>query len=466
MSDRSPRPPGHPKPSKATDSHPRRATNANSKRGGTPSKANDVSEQKEMAGEEDVFANTQRVRTGDKTLLLCMDIDESGAKPQPKERSIEISIPDILLAASGGSFDVSSIVGMELSLGFLSQSEDSMDKAVAGVSPDAAAKSVAGEPVKPVLIPSTLPSVPIKRRMSRAEQFSALEKTIPNVKLDRQMRKTVVNTMVEMNIWKDDDEDEDDLSLTEASPSKGRSKSMANKSNKGNDSPRKKSTMISPATAAALSPNRKGSIKPVPPPVVKDTGHAATSSTSPTPAGTNTLSHSAHSASTHPTTTLSTATTTATASHATAATATSPTKHAASTASTLTAPTATAAAAARGKVAMHRPNQIPVNEQAQKRDDRQRVERETVRETLVSKAVQFLVDLNHKQDLELQQLQQQQQQQQSIQQHGSPTAMGALANKTPKEIKMIAVKKLTASLVDRALKRGRNFFNKEYVIPF
>lgn len=115
---------------------------------------------------------------------------------------------------------------------------------------------------------------------------------------------------------------------------------------------------------------------------------------------------------------------------------------------------------------MHRPNQIPVNEQAQKRDDRQRVERETVRETLVNKAVQFLVDLNHKQDLELQQLQQQQQQQQSIQQHGSPTAMGALANKTPKEIKMIAVKKLTASLVDRALKRGRNFFNKEYVIPF
>jgi hypothetical protein len=419
-----------------------------------------------MAGEEDVFANTQRVRTGDKTLLLCMDIDESGAKPQPKEKSIEISIPDILLAASGGSFDVSSIVGMELSLGFLSQSEDSMDKAMAGVSPDAAAKSVAGEPVKPVLIPSTLPSVPIKRRMSRAEQFSALEKTIPNVKLDRQMRKTVVNTMVEMNIWKDDDEDEDDLSLTEASPSKGRSKSMANKSNKGNDSPRKKSTMISPATAAALSPNRKGSIKPVPPPVVKDTGHAATSSTSPTPAGTNTLSHSAHSASTHPTTTLSTATTTATASHATAATATSPTKHATSTASTVTAPTATAAAAARGKVAMHRPNQIPVNEQAQKRDDRQRVERETVRETLVNKAVQFLVDLNHKQDLELQQLQQQQQQQQSIQQHGSPTAMGALANKTPKEIKMIAVKKLTASLVDRALKRGRNFFHKEYVIPF
>lgn len=459
MSDRSPRPPGHPKPSKAsTDSHPRRSSQVNAKRGGTPSsKIPDTSsEPKEVAGEEDVFANTQRVRTGDKTLLLCMDIDESGAKPQPKDKTIEISIPDVLLAAGGGSFDVSSIVGMELSLGFLSQSEDSMDKAMAGVSPDAS-KPVAEEPMKPIAIPSALPNVPIKRRMSRAEQFSALEKTIPNVKLDRQMRKTVVHTMVEMNIWKEDDEDEDDLSLTESSPTKGR-KSMANKSTKVNESPRKKSTLISPATVATLSPNRKSSVKPVPPPAAKDIGPAvSSSSTSPSPAVTNTTTHS----STHPTTATTTA---VTASQPTAATIASPTrKEATSTTSTLTAPTASAGAAARGKVPMHRPSQIPVNEQAQKRDDRQRVERESVREAIVNKAVQFLVDLNHKQDLELQQ--QQQQQQQPTQQHGSPTSMGALAYKSPKEIKMIAVKKLTASLVDRALKKGRNFFQKEYVFP-
>lgn len=447
MSDRSPRPPGHPKPSKAsTDSHPRRQSHAASKRTGTPSKTNEAPEQKGSVGEEDVFANTQRVRTGDKTLLLCMDIDESGARPPPKEKPIEISIPDVLLAA-GGSFDVSSIVGMELSLGFLSQSEDSMDKAAVGVSPDAAAKSVVEVAANLAPIPSALPALPIKRRMSRAEQFSALEKTIPNVKLDRQMRKTVVHTMVEMNIWKEDDEDDDDISLTASSPPKGH-KSTVPKLSKANESPRKKSTMISPATAAALSPNRKGSVKPVPP--TKEM--AVVTSTATTVDSSN---HQSHATAINPTT-LSTGTATNTTSTVTA---TSPSKQT-PTSSTLTAPTATVAGSARGKVPMHRPSQIPVNEQAQKRDDRQRAERDTVREALVNRAVQFLVDLNRKQDQELQQ--QQQQQQQTVQQHSSPTAMGALANKSPKEIKMIAVKKLTASLVDRALKRGRNFFNKEY----
>lgn len=81
MSDRNPRPPGQPRPSKtAVDANPRRnnstkPANKSTNKSNSHEKSNQNSNDQEST---DVFANTQKMKAGDRTLLLCMD-NESGS---------------------------------------------------------------------------------------------------------------------------------------------------------------------------------------------------------------------------------------------------------------------------------------------------------------------------------------------------------------------------------------------------
>jgi hypothetical protein len=363
-----------------------------------------------QVGEKEPSSVATQVMKGEKKLLLCVDIEGNTEKSNEvkAENPIEISIPDIFSIPDFNTRESFSSVGVDLSLSFMSGSEDIMDKNVRGLSPEPIA--VEPSPAKPEPIVELVPNSG-RRRMSRLEQFSALEKSLPGVKLDQKMKKSVAATMIDMNIWtEEDDENEietkrgDQYSSDKArkvilshtpnkSPTKGYNGNLATA--KAAEGRRKSVTAATPIVASALAN-------------VDDKDSA---------------------------------------------------QHAQKFLEGATAPTLAVVAAAREKVPMQRPSQIPINEQGQQRDERQRAERDTVREAIVCKAVNFLVDLNKKQDEESRQelnrhtLLQQQQQLQTL-------SMSVLATKPPKEVKAYTIKKLTASLVDRAIKRGRNAFKK------
>lgn len=398
MSNRSPRPPNQSRSSKVG-------------MGNSHSQQRKILERKVNAqvGEKEPSSVATQVMKGEKKLLLCVDIEGNTEKTNEvkAENPIEISIPDIFSIPDFNTRESFSSVGVDLSLSFMSGSEDIMDKNVRGLSPEPIA--VESSPAKPEPIEESV-SNSGHRRMSRLEQFSALEKSLPGVKLDQKMKKSVVATMIDMNIWtEEDDENEietkrgDHYSSDKArkaifshtpnkSPTKGNNGNLATKAAEGR---RKSVTAATPIVVSALAN-------------VDDKDSA---------------------------------------------------QHAQKSLEGATAPTLAVVTATREKVPMQRPSQIPINEQGQQRDERQRAERDIVREAIVSKAVNFLVDLNKKQDEESRQelnrhtLLQQQQQLQTL-------SMSVLATKPPKEVKAYTIKKLTASLVDRAIKRGRNSFKK------
>lgn len=421
---------------------------------------------------------SQALKTGEHTvLLLCTDNDDS------------------LLPSAGNQDQSDPALSSLLSLDFNISMPDEATASVQSPTEEAAPP--------PSVVTSSPPPTLLQRRMTRADQFLAVEKSLPGVTLDQQQRKSVTHAMLDLNIWHEDDLSEDEEQTSPRIPRNSRaSRTKGSSISPGKPSPARngKDTQIQAAEPVHSPPrrgrrsstsgknfgtDRKSTVVGKTPTgvstsfanikeeaelvinesdseavtdAVAESGEHEGSRISPSVGlgsrlkslVTPILHQLGGKSQSNPLPTLSSANTISSTSGDTPIVSVA----------NENGSNSIAPAGGRQKVTMIRPKQIVPSPKLQQMEERRNQEREFIRDQVVQKAVNFLVQLNIQQsDAATAAAAAAALNTSSVLSTGSSSTTAAAAPKSQKEIKQSAVKRVTGGLVDRALKKAKaNFF--------
>lgn len=166
---------------------------------------------------------SQTLGSGKNRLLLCVDNEEDGDHLQAEEGESLLFFQDSTMSSISPE---ASIAEMTIATTEAEKKEEDSNTGIASAE-------------------ATVPSAPpLTRKAKMTQRFTLLKQSMPQYKLDKIMRKTIVNTMIDLNYWSDkssgEESDDDDFTAT-----------MKSKTGEGIGSPTASVVLMSPAGSSA-----------------------------------------------------------------------------------------------------------------------------------------------------------------------------------------------------------------------
>lgn len=147
----------------------------------------------------------QTVGTGKNRLLLCVDNEDTGAAAADLPEEEEEAEDNFLLFQESTMSSISAEVSMAEIVEAPLEPENKDES-----------RPVSANPESPPLNTAPVPR-PVSRKTKIKQRFTYLKQALPQYKLDKHMRKSIVTTMIDLNYWSDKssgEESEDEFDET------------------------------------------------------------------------------------------------------------------------------------------------------------------------------------------------------------------------------------------------------------